>query len=144
MFIFILKFNDNLLLSEIIVRIKMSLCNFENSNIKFTILECENKKLNKDDCCVEIIINRNFLNEVLINYAINYYYGLDNDFSLTKREQEVLKYISDGLNNTQIAKKLNVSIHTTKVHIHNIFNKLSVQCRTEAVTKGLKYHLIRL
>ena len=122
----------------------MSLFNLGSSNIKFTILECENKKLNKDDCCVEIIINRNFLNEVLINYAINYYYDLDNDFSLTDREQEVLKYISDGLNNTQIAKKLNVSIHTIKVHIHNIFNKLSVQCRTEAVVKGIRYHLIRL
>lgn len=144
MLIFILKFNDNMLLSKIIVRIKMSLFNLGSSNIKFTILECENKKLNKDDCCVEIIINRNFLNEVLINYAINYYYDLDNDFSLTDREQEVLKYISDGLNNTQIAKKLNVSIHTIKVHIHNIFNKLSVQCRTEAVVKGIRYHLIRL
>ena len=122
----------------------MSLWNLENSNIKFTILDCENKKLNKDDCYVEVIINRNFLNEVLINYAINYYYDLDNDFSLTKREEEVLKYISDGFNNTQIAKKLNVSIHTTKAHIHNIFNKLSVQCRSEAVKKGIRYHIIKL
>ena len=61
---------------------------------------------------------------------------------LTKREKQVLKCLSSGKNNAQIAETMNVSIHTAKVHIHNIFNKLSVQDRTEAVVKAIKYKLI--
>ena len=118
--------------------------NFENKNIKFTVLDSENPNLDENDYYIEIIINRNFLNDILINYSISYYYGLEKDFALTKREQQVLKYLSSGLNNAQIANKLNVSIHTTKVHIHNILNKLSAQDRTEAVVKAIRYNLINL
>ena len=120
----------------------MTLYNLSTQNIKFTVLESEEKCLKENDYYIEIIINRDFLNNILINYSISYYYGLDKDFSLTKREQEVLKYLSFGFNNTEIAKKLNISVHTTKVHLHNIFNKLSVEDRTEAVVKAIKYNLI--
>ena len=120
----------------------MTLCKLNAQNIKFTVLEPEEENLKEDDYYIEIIINKNFLNNILINYSLSYCYGLEKDFSLTKREQQVLKYLSSGFNNTEIAKKLNVSVHTTKVHLHNIFNKLSVQDRTEAVVKAIRYNLI--
>ena len=60
--------------------------------------------------------------------------GLD----LTEREREVLALIIEGLNNTQIAGKLNVSQSTVKSHVSNILAKLGVTSRTEAATLALR------
>ncbi len=62
--------------------------------------------------------------------------------SLTSREKQVLKLISDGLSNSEIAKKLEVSINTTKAHVCNILHKLGVQDRTQAAIKALKDNII--
>ncbi len=59
------------------------------------------------------------------------------DYNLTEREQEVLKYICDGLNNTEISKLLDVSINTVKVHVSSIIQKLGVDDRTQVVVKAL-------
>ena len=64
--------------------------------------------------------------------------GLD----LTGREREVLASMIEGLNNTQIAAKLNVSPSTVKSHVSNILSKLGVASRTEAVTQALRNHII--
>ena len=64
--------------------------------------------------------------------------GLD----LTEREREVLALMIEGLNNTQIAGKLNVSPSTIKSHVSNILSKLRVSSRTEAVTLALRNHII--
>ena len=63
---------------------------------------------------------------------------------MTNREIQVLKYLAEGLNNQEISKLMNLSVHTIKAHIHNIFEKLSVQGRTEAVVKAIKDNLINL
>ena len=55
---------------------------------------------------------------------------------LSKRETEVIALIAQGLSNQQIAYKLHLSISTVKVHIYNIFRKLNVHNRTQAVTKA--------
>jgi ATP/maltotriose-dependent transcriptional regulator MalT len=52
---------------------------------------------------------------------------------LTGRELEVLRLIADGLSNQEISAQLAVSPRTTTTHITNIFNKLGVQSRTQAV-----------
>jgi ATP/maltotriose-dependent transcriptional regulator MalT len=49
-----------------------------------------------------------------------------------------------GLSNQQIADKLFISENTTKKHISNIFQKLQVERRTEAVKKALELSIIRL
>ncbi len=50
---------------------------------------------------------------------------------LTPRERQVVILVSEGLSNKQIARRLNISVSTTKNHIHNILNKLEVQQRSE-------------
>lgn len=55
---------------------------------------------------------------------------------LSIREMEVLKYLKEGLNNTEIANSLFVSINTVKTHLLNIYTKLDVHSRTEALAKA--------
>jgi NarL family two-component system response regulator LiaR len=61
---------------------------------------------------------------------------------LTAREREVLSLMVDGLNNAQIAKKLVVSQSTVKYHIGNIFSKLGVENRVEAVRLAIERRLL--
>jgi len=63
--------------------------------------------------------------------------GLD----LTEREREVLVLMIEGLNNTQIARKLTVRPSTIKSHVSNILSKFGVASRTEAVTLALRNKL---
>jgi len=58
--------------------------------------------------------------------------------SLTNRENEVLQCLAGGLLYKEIAIKLNISISTVRQHIHNIYEKLHVQNRTEALNKTTK------
>lgn len=52
---------------------------------------------------------------------------------ITPRELEVLKAMAEGLSNQEIADKLFVSLNTVKTHISNVFSKLGVQRRTQAI-----------
>jgi len=51
---------------------------------------------------------------------------------LTPREREILKLIDEGLSNKEIAKRLEISLHTVKNHIHNLLTKLDVESRYKA------------
>ena len=62
--------------------------------------------------------------------------------SLTKREIEVLKTISAGLLNKEIATKLGISERTVKNHISNIFKKIEVTDRTQAAVFAIRNNLI--
>lgn len=57
---------------------------------------------------------------------------------LTEREMEVLKLVTKGLSNKEIADDLYLSVRTVQGHLANIFNKLRVGSRTEAVVHALK------
>ncbi len=52
--------------------------------------------------------------------------------TLTRREFEILGLVGEGLSNKDIARRLRISLGTTKSHVHNLFGKLSVQGRAEA------------
>ena len=55
---------------------------------------------------------------------------------LSRRENEVLLAMAEGLSNKEIADKLFVSENTIKTHVSNIFVKLNVQRRTQAILKA--------
>jgi NarL family two-component system response regulator LiaR len=57
---------------------------------------------------------------------------------LTEREMDVLKLVTKGLSNKDIAEGLCLSVRTVQGHLANIFNKLRVSSRTEAVVHALK------
>ena len=61
---------------------------------------------------------------------------------LSKRELEILGLINDGLSNQQIADKLFVSENTVKKHVSNLFFKLDVERRTEAIKKAKELRII--
>lgn len=55
---------------------------------------------------------------------------------LSERELEVLELIAEGLTNQEITSRLFLSLHTIKVHARNIYGKLGVHNRTQAVTRA--------
>ncbi len=64
------------------------------------------------------------------------------DVALTKREIEVVEQLSQGLDYKQIAANLFISPATVRKHIENIYDKLHVHNKIEAVTKAQKYRII--
>jgi len=62
---------------------------------------------------------------------------------LSSRELEVLSLIDDGLTNREIADKLTVAISTVKTHINNIYGKLGVQTRVQAIKEARDLGLIQ-
>lgn len=62
---------------------------------------------------------------------------------ISKRELEVLELISTGLSNQEIADKLFVSINTVKTHSSNLFQKLDVSRRTQAIQRAKELRLIK-
>ena len=61
---------------------------------------------------------------------------------LSKRELEILSLLAQGHSNQEIAAKLFVSLSTVKTHIQNLFEKLDVKRRMQAVEKGKRLNLI--
>ncbi|WP_425077473.1 response regulator [Psychroserpens sp. S379A] len=64
------------------------------------------------------------------------------DIKLTNRETEVLEHLSKGLNYVQIAENLILSTGTVRKHIENIYKKLQVHNKLEAVQKAKRNNLI--
>jgi DNA-binding NarL/FixJ family response regulator len=63
---------------------------------------------------------------------------------LSEREMEVLREAARGLANKEIARRLGVSVRTVHTHLGNIFSKLQVGSRTEAVLQALRRGWVRL
>ncbi len=77
--------------------------------------------------------NKEFVKKLSEIVGIN-----DQNEVLSPREIEVLKSLTDGLSNKEIGEKLFISVSTVKTHIINIYSKLGVKNRVEAVNEGRK------
>ena len=66
----------------------------------------------------------------------------EKDYGLTTRETQILKLITEGYSNNEIANQLFVSINTTKAHVASILQKLEVDDRLQAALKALKEKLV--
>jgi DNA-binding NarL/FixJ family response regulator len=73
---------------------------------------------------------------------LNNSYTSDKDYGLTTRETQILKLITEGYSNIEIANELYVSINTTKAHVASILQKLEVDDRLHAALKALKERLV--
>jgi DNA-binding NarL/FixJ family response regulator len=62
--------------------------------------------------------------------------------SLTPREVEVLRLLSQGQTNPQIAQNLRVSRGTVKIHVQHIISKLGVSDRTQAAVRAIEAGLL--
>lgn len=67
-----------------------------------------------------------------------------NEERLTYRELEVLQLIAQGLSNSEIAQKLYLSEKTVKNHLTNIFRKINVTDRTQALVYAIKHKIVIL
>ncbi len=63
---------------------------------------------------------------------------------LSERESEVLRLVALGMSNKEVAEELFLSQRTVKAHLTNVFNKLNVASRSEAIVKGLQWGLVTL
>ena len=82
----------------------------------------------------EVYVNRNE------NFVLDK--ALISQFELSKRELEILSLLSQGHSNQEIAAKLFVSLSTVKTHNQNLFEKLDVKRRIQAVEKAKRLNLI--
>jgi DNA-binding NarL/FixJ family response regulator len=64
--------------------------------------------------------------------------------ALSRREQEILALLADGLINKQIAARLGISTNTVKTHLELLFEKLGVATRAEAVATAVKRGMLLL
>ncbi|MGL4933441.1 MAG: LuxR C-terminal-related transcriptional regulator [Aeromonas sp.] len=82
---------------------------------------------------------RHLLCELVEYYRHGNSYLLRNDTLLTAREQEIIRYLMTGASNIEIADSLFVSEHTIKSHLYNVFKKLNVKNRIQAVSWAKEY-----
>ena len=61
---------------------------------------------------------------------------------LTVTEQMVLQYLEQGYSNAEICSRMNVKLPTVKSHIYNIYRKMGVTTRVQAVQKGKEYGIL--
>jgi DNA-binding NarL/FixJ family response regulator len=65
-------------------------------------------------------------------------------FNITPREQQILQLLAKGYTYRMIGIELNISVETVRKHLKNIYQKLHVQCGTEAVAKAIKESIIKI
>jgi LuxR family maltose regulon positive regulatory protein len=68
--------------------------------------------------------------------------AFDPEALLSDRELKVLSLLSDGLSNKEIANRLYIELRTVKWHTSNIFGKLSVKNRTQAVARARELNIL--
>lgn len=79
---------------------------------------------------------------IITNPAFQFDQNRLDSLGISKREYEVLELMAKGFSNQEIADKLFVSLNTVKTHSSNLFLKLEVSRRTQAVQKAKELQLL--
>lgn len=108
----------------------------------FAIKELAISKNKDGDFNLNIKVPEDFVKYFIKNRKQKETKNTDFPIVLTKREKEVLKKLSMGKNNNEIAKELMVSTHTVKSHVAKIFEKLEVKDRVQAAVKAATENII--
>ena len=88
---------------------------------------------------------RHVLEATISNFVVKNNFedpGSSDDSHLTRREKEILKHIALGKTNEQIAKNLNISTLTVKTHVSNIYRKIKVPNRIQAIFWATQNYLV--
>lgn len=80
--------------------------------------------------------------KVLSMFKSGKYYVKDDSFNLTEREQEILKCLVEGMSYKLIAETCFISYDTVSTHIKNIYKKLQVNSKSEAVVKAIRKNIL--
>jgi len=92
------------------------------------------------DCIRKVSVGETCIPQALVSKLAE---GMSSEI-LTDRESEVLNMLAHGKSNKEIAEKLFISEFTVKGHLHNIFTKLDVLSRTEAINVAIRRGLIHV
>ena len=87
-----------------------------------------------------VVIEKEVYVAMAENFVLNT--SLISQLELSKRELEILRLLAQGHSNQEIAAKLFVSLSTVKTHNQNLFEKLEVKRRMQAVEKAKRLNLI--
>jgi DNA-binding NarL/FixJ family response regulator len=68
--------------------------------------------------------------------------GREDELHLTVREYDVLGLVTKGYSNKDVARELNITVNTVKTHLRNIYRKLGVDDRAQAIIKAIKEGII--
>ena len=88
----------------------------------------------------KVVVEKEIYIQQTAGFVINE--NVVNELGLSKRELEVLQLMADGLSNVEIGLRLFISLNTIKTHSSNLFEKLDVKRRTQAIEKAKRLGLI--
>lgn len=112
----------------------------------YLLKDSESAKLKK--AIMTVIRGETYIQPDLIPMLNSKMKSMKNDHdkleSLTKRELDVLKNLSVGMYNKEIATKLDISERTVKNHVSNIFKKIGVSDRTQAAVFAIRNNLVNI
>jgi LuxR family transcriptional regulator of csgAB operon len=92
----------------------------------------------------EFWISRDLATSIITLHRKDKYFTSSVIAELTRREEEIMKLLTLGASNSQIAEQLFVSENTVKTHLHNVFKKIKVKSRLQAVmwAKGQQFQRV--
>lgn len=94
-------------------------------------LQNENRKYKNE--IIDYIKKLESFHRTSNNFLVDEKTSLKEKFNLSERELEVLTFIQKGYTNQRISKELLITINTTKFHIRNIYEKLNISSKNEAI-----------
>jgi DNA-binding NarL/FixJ family response regulator len=92
----------------------------------------------------ESLVTPSLLRRLLEMFAKRQYDGRPVHDDLTPREMEVLQALAKGQSNDSIADELSISTKTVKTHMGNIFGKLQVDCRSQAILYAIRERWVQV